>query len=73
MANGTSHDLPGPRTPAEPDDLRVTHACHVALLESALDAIVSMGADGIVLEWNPAAERTFGYAPRGRRHGSWPS
>ena len=48
--------------PAEPDDLRVTHACHAALLESALDAIVSMGADGIVLEWNPAAERTFGYA-----------
>ncbi|HYH89200.1 MAG TPA: EAL domain-containing protein [Solirubrobacteraceae bacterium] len=48
--------------PAEPDDLRVTHACHVALLESALDAIVTMGADGIVLEWNPAAERTFGYA-----------
>ena len=48
--------------PAGPDDLRVTHACHVALLESALDAIVSMGADGVVLEWNPAAERTFGYA-----------
>jgi PAS domain S-box-containing protein/diguanylate cyclase (GGDEF)-like protein len=44
------------------DDLRVTHACHVALLESALDAIVSMGSDGVVLEWNPAAERTFGYA-----------
>lgn len=34
----------------------------MALLESAIDAIVSMGADGIVLEWNPAAERTFGYA-----------
>ena len=48
--------------PAGPDDLRVIHACHTAMLESALDAIVSMGADGIVLEWNPAAERTFGYA-----------
>lgn len=47
--------------PAGPDALRVIHACHTALVESALDAIVSMGADGIVLEWNPAAERTFGY------------
>ena len=48
--------------PAGPDDLRIAHACHAALLESALDAIISMGADGVVLEWNPAAERTFGYA-----------
>ena len=32
------------------------------MLESALDAIVSMGADGVVLEWNPAAVRTFGYS-----------
>jgi diguanylate cyclase (GGDEF)-like protein/PAS domain S-box-containing protein len=43
------------------DDLLVTHASHVALLESALDAIVSMGGDGVVLEWNPAAVRIFGY------------
>ncbi|HET7425482.1 MAG TPA: PAS domain S-box protein, partial [Gemmatimonadales bacterium] len=43
-------------------DLRVSRACHAALLESALDSIISMDADGTVLEWNPAAERTFGYA-----------
>ncbi|CAN5447940.1 hypothetical protein BH10PLA1_BH10PLA1_00440 [soil metagenome] len=32
-----------------------------AILESALDCIVSMDENGRVLEWNPAAERTFGY------------
>ena len=32
-----------------------------AILESALDCIITMDAAGIVREWNPAAERTFGY------------
>ncbi|MDQ6861647.1 MAG: PAS domain S-box protein, partial [Verrucomicrobiota bacterium] len=31
------------------------------ILESALDSIVVMGEDGFVREWNPAAERMFGY------------
>ncbi|MDR3633764.1 MAG: PAS domain S-box protein [Isosphaeraceae bacterium] len=33
-----------------------------AILESALDAIVTIDHDGNVIEFNPAAERTFGYA-----------
>ena len=33
-----------------------------AMLESALDCVIGMDADGCVLEWNPAAERTFGYS-----------
>lgn len=33
-----------------------------AILESALDCIITMDARGIVREWNPAAERTFGYS-----------
>ncbi|MEA2149019.1 MAG: hypothetical protein QOD69_849 [Solirubrobacteraceae bacterium] len=33
-----------------------------AVLRSSLDAIVSIDADGVVLEFNPAAERMFGYA-----------
>ncbi len=33
-----------------------------AILESALDCIITMDASDIVREWNPAAERTFGYA-----------
>jgi len=32
-----------------------------AILRTALDGIVSMDADGCIVEWNPAAERTFGY------------
>jgi PAS domain S-box-containing protein len=33
-----------------------------AILRTALDCIVSMDARGRIVEWNPAAERTFGYA-----------
>jgi diguanylate cyclase (GGDEF)-like protein/PAS domain S-box-containing protein/excisionase family DNA binding protein len=33
-----------------------------AVLRSSLDAIISIDADGIVLEFNPAAERMFGYS-----------
>ena len=32
-----------------------------AILESALDCIITMDADGFVREFNPAAERVFGY------------
>jgi two-component system CheB/CheR fusion protein len=32
-----------------------------ALLNSALDCVISMDAGGRILEFNPAAERTFGY------------
>ena len=32
-----------------------------ALLASALDAIIAVDASGRVVEWNPAAERVFGY------------
>ncbi|MGI8820263.1 MAG: ATP-binding protein [Chthoniobacterales bacterium] len=32
-----------------------------AILESALDCIITMDADGTVREFNPAAERVFGY------------
>ncbi len=35
-----------------------------AILEAALDAIVVMDHTGLVRDWNPAAERTFGYARR---------
>jgi diguanylate cyclase (GGDEF)-like protein/PAS domain S-box-containing protein len=32
-----------------------------SILDAALDCIVVMGTDGRVVEWNPAAEQTFGY------------
>jgi phosphoserine phosphatase RsbU/P len=32
-----------------------------AMVEAALDCIITMDATGMILEFNPAAERTFGY------------
>src|SRR3954468_12447309 len=34
-----------------------------AMLDAALDAVVTMDHRGRVIGWNPAAEATFGYAP----------
>ena len=36
-------------------------ALNRAILSSALDCIIAMDADGRILEFNPAAERVFGY------------
>ncbi len=41
--------------------LRVSEARKAAILDSALDCIITMDAAGRVVEWNPAAEATFGY------------
>jgi PAS domain S-box-containing protein len=42
-------------------DLKVIEARSAAMVASALDCIVAMDANGLILEFNPAAERTFGY------------
>jgi two-component system CheB/CheR fusion protein len=48
--------------PASPRPLAIGHGgVDRALLDSALDCIISMDASGRVVEFNPAAERTFGY------------
>jgi len=41
--------------------LRESEARARSILETALDAIVSIDADGHILEFNPAAERIFGW------------
>ncbi|MBI3494207.1 MAG: PAS domain S-box protein [Acidobacteria bacterium] len=41
--------------------LRRSEARKAAILDSALDCIITMDADGRVVDFNPAAERTFGY------------
>ena len=42
------------------EGLRESEARKRAILESALDCIVTMDHAGLVVDWNPAAERTFG-------------
>ncbi|MGI8741782.1 MAG: PAS domain S-box protein [Bryobacteraceae bacterium] len=43
------------------DALRENEARKTAILESALDCIISIDQDSRILEFNPAAEKTFGY------------
>jgi PAS domain S-box-containing protein len=42
-------------------DLKASEARKTSILESALDAIITMDHEGKILEFNPAAEKTFGY------------
>jgi PAS domain S-box-containing protein len=42
-------------------DLRDSHARTLAIFDTALDAIVTMDQEGRIAEFNPAAERIFGY------------
>jgi PAS domain S-box-containing protein len=39
-----------------------SEARRAASVEAALDCIISMDSDGIISEWNPSAENTFGYS-----------
>jgi PAS domain S-box-containing protein len=43
------------------EEVRASEVRLRAILEAALDAIVTMDADGRVTGWNPAAEATFGH------------
>ncbi len=45
------------------EKLRRSEAHKAAILETAIDCIIGMDQDGLVTDWNPAATRTFGYAP----------
>src|SRR3954452_5274660 len=44
------------------ESLRAKEARHRAMLDAALDCVVTMDHQGHVVDFNPAAERTFGYA-----------
>jgi len=44
------------------DAVRESEARKGAILETAYDAIISMDSDGRIVDFNPAAERMFGYA-----------
>jgi PAS domain S-box-containing protein len=49
--------------------LSESEARKAAILAAALDGVVTVGADGLIVEFNPAAERLFGY-PRDEAVGS---
>src|SRR5918995_5669379 len=42
--------------------LRAQDARHRAMLDAALDCVVTMDREGCVVDFNPAAERTFGHS-----------
>lgn len=42
-------------------EIEVSEARKTAMLDAALDPVITMDARGEVVEWNPAATRTFGY------------
>ncbi len=48
----------------EQQELKRSEARSAAILNSALDCVVTMDHEGRVTEFNPAAERTFGYRRR---------
>jgi PAS domain S-box-containing protein len=56
---GTNTDIDD-RKRAE-EELRRSEARKTAILDSALDCIVTIDHEGHITEFNPAAERTFGY------------
>jgi PAS domain S-box-containing protein len=41
--------------------MSVSHALAEAVLSTATDAIVAADEDGVIVFWNPGAERIFGY------------
>ena len=55
------------------DALRASEARKTAMLESSLDAVITIDHRGHVVEFNPAAEEMFGYSRRTRRAARWPS
>ena len=60
MVLGTIVDITE-RTRAEAD-LRASESLKEAILTTALDAVVTIDREGKIVEFNPAAERIFGYA-----------
>jgi PAS domain S-box-containing protein len=56
--------MPNDALPPAPDALRASEARLQTMLDTAVDAFISINACGIVESFNPAAERLFGYSAR---------
>jgi PAS domain S-box-containing protein len=52
----------GPADDPREAALRLSEATKTAILQTALDCIVTIDRQGRVVDWNPAAEKTFGYS-----------
>jgi PAS domain S-box-containing protein len=44
------------------ENLKATEAKNSKIIEASLDCIISIDENGLITEFNPAAERTFGYS-----------
>lgn len=55
-------DLDPEHRKEDPNSREWAEAFYRALLDSALDCIITMDSNGIVQEFNPAAERVFGFS-----------
>lgn len=47
---------------AETQQRQQSQALNSAIVETALDCIITINHEGQIIEWNPAAENTFGYS-----------
>ncbi len=58
-------DLVGekPRRLVDESEVRESEARKAAMLESAIDAVIAIDHRGLITEFNPSAERIFGYTP----------
>jgi PAS domain S-box-containing protein len=57
---GTVQDITGWKLSEQV--LAQTAALEAAVVDAALDCVIVIDAEGRVVEWNPAAETTFGYS-----------
>jgi PAS domain S-box-containing protein len=47
--------------PAETNTERASPAQEAAVIKYSSDAIIGVSLDGVIMSWNPAAEKLYGY------------